>query len=114
LKKLEQGKTSIIYQLRSGHLPLNKYLHKIKKIESPDYTTCKVEESVHHYLIKCSRFTNQRKKLRQTLAAEKIKINVNSLRDVLDSPKAFPFLSKFILSTHQFKNLQTYQDHQVD
>jgi hypothetical protein len=65
-------------------------------------------------LIKCSRFANQRKHLRQTLTEERIKININSLRDLLDLPKAFPFLANFILSTHQFENLQTYQDHQED
>jgi hypothetical protein len=54
LKKLEQAESSIIYQLQSGHSPLNNYLHKIKKIDSPNCSECKTVEDVQHYLVNCS------------------------------------------------------------
>jgi hypothetical protein len=110
LNKLERSESSIIYQLRSGHSPLNNYLHRIKKLDSPDCTVCKTTEDVHHFLIKCSRFENERKTFRQTLRAKKINIDFNSIQQILDSPKTLPHLANFILSTHRFDNLQTYRD----
>jgi ribonuclease HI len=63
LNKLERSESSIIYQLRSGHTPLNSYLHRIKKLNSPNCTTCNTPEDVQHFLIKCRRFNNERKTL---------------------------------------------------
>jgi hypothetical protein len=111
LKKLERGESSIIYQLRSGHSPLNKYLHSIKRSETPNCNHCKKEEDVAHYLIKCSKYSAQRRIFRQTITAEKIKINPNSIKDILDTPKVFQSLANFILTTKRFENLRTYQDH---
>lgn len=110
LKKLERGKSSIIYQLRSGHSPLNSFLHSIKRSELPNCKHCKKTEDVHHFLITCSKFTAQRKIFHQTITAKKIKINPNSIKEILDSPKVFPSLATFILSTNWFANLRTYQD----
>jgi hypothetical protein len=110
LKKLERSKSSIIYKLQSGHTPLNHYLHRIKKLNSPECNTCKTTKDVQHFLIKCHRFKKERKTFQQTLIQEKIKINFNSTQEILDTPKVFPHLANFILSTQQFENLQTYRD----
>jgi hypothetical protein len=50
----ECAKSSIIYQLRLGHSSLNNYLHKIKKLDSPNCKECNTIKNVQHFLINCS------------------------------------------------------------
>jgi hypothetical protein len=38
----------------------------------------------------------------------------HSTKDLLNSPKALPFLATFILSTKQFENLNTYKEDQEE
>jgi ribonuclease HI len=59
LNNCEGAKSSIIYQLRLGNSPLNNYLHKIKKLDSPKCKECNTIENVQHFLINCSRFNKQ-------------------------------------------------------
>ena len=52
--ELSQAQSSIIIQLRSGHMPLNTYLHRISKLDQPTCTHCRTgEETMHHYLFNC-------------------------------------------------------------
>ena len=52
LKRHEQ---SIIFQLRTGHVPLNGYLHRIKPQQSPACPLCnEPEETVNHLFFECS------------------------------------------------------------
>ena len=59
---LTKAQTSLITQLRTGHVPLNKHLHRIKKANSPPLcTSCLLaEESTHHYLLKCQAHSHAR------------------------------------------------------
>jgi hypothetical protein len=114
LKTLEHGESCIIYQLQSSHSPLNKFLHSIKKLDSPNCNTFNKEEDTKHYLLKWKKYNHQRTFFRQTINKEKIKIDVKSLRDILDLSKAFGALSTFILSTNRFKNLQSYKDQSLE
>jgi len=44
--------SSLLFQLHTGHIPLNKYLHRIAKAPSPTCQKCHLcEESIHHFLI---------------------------------------------------------------
>ena len=46
--------TSILVQLRTGHMPLSKHLFQISKASSPVCSSCRQgEESIHHYLFEC-------------------------------------------------------------
>jgi ribonuclease HI len=110
LNRLERGLSSTIYQLRSGHSPLNDFLFHIDKIDSPDCSHCRSPETVKHFLIECRRFNQQRKNFRSRLISNKIKINPNSLKDLLDNPSVFDLLSKFILDTKRFKSIKIYTE----
>jgi ribonuclease HI len=45
---------SLIYQLRVGHAPLNEYLHRFRKVDSPRCPACGApRETVHHYIKRC-------------------------------------------------------------
>ncbi|KAG9223182.1 hypothetical protein CCMSSC00406_0000129 [Pleurotus cornucopiae] len=56
-----KNRTSVITQLRTGHVPLNQHLHRIKKADSPYCPHCNdKEESVRHYLIECPAYDTER------------------------------------------------------
>ena len=50
----------IIMQLRSGHMPLNAYLHRVSKLDQPSCAQCKTgEETVYHYLFDCGAWKHE-------------------------------------------------------
>lgn len=54
----------LIFQLRTGHVALNKYLHHIAKVPSATCQECHAhEETVHHFLLVCPRYARQRNTL---------------------------------------------------
>ena len=60
LKRHEQ---SIIFQLRTGHVPLNGYLHRIKPQQSPACPLCnEPEETVNHLLFECRALADLRER----------------------------------------------------
>ena len=60
-RDLTRAQTSLITQLRTGHAPLNKRLHRIKKANSPLCKSCLLaEESTHHYLLECRAHSHAR------------------------------------------------------
>lgn len=61
LNTLEKGQAAAIFQLRSGHCPLKKFLHRIGVEEDNKCETCKVVETTTHFLIYCKRYTKERR-----------------------------------------------------
>ena len=54
---MSRAQVSILMQLRTGHVPLNYFLHRISKVESLVCPACQLNnETVHHYLFKCPGF----------------------------------------------------------
>ena len=52
--KLPRKLTTILTQLRTGHAPLAKHLHHIKKADSPMCPTClQNSESIQHFMLHC-------------------------------------------------------------
>ncbi|MBW0520159.1 hypothetical protein O181_059874 [Austropuccinia psidii MF-1] len=108
LDRLEKGPAATIHQLRMSHVPLNDYLHQIKRKDSPNYQFCNTRETPYHYLLKCPAFDDQRHHFTQQILKHKIRLNPRSLKSILDSPLAFPFLADFITSTNRFQYIQNY------
>merc|ERR1711991_83040 len=48
----------IWHQTRLEVLPLNKFLHKIKKSKTDKCPYCKVEENTNHFLSECKKYKN--------------------------------------------------------
>ena len=59
-------------RLRLGHVGLNQHLHKFNMAESQLCSTCRVPESVPHFLTECTKYTVQRTKLTATLLTRNI------------------------------------------
>lgn len=52
--EITHRKSSLLVQLRTGHVPLNQYLHRFHLVESPLCLACNADvESVSHFLIHC-------------------------------------------------------------
>ncbi|OAX32906.1 hypothetical protein K503DRAFT_651940, partial [Rhizopogon vinicolor AM-OR11-026] len=55
---------SLLFQLRTGHAPLNKHLHCIAKVPNPACQHCYLrEETVRHFLIVYHPYARQCHKL---------------------------------------------------
>ncbi|KAG8951833.1 hypothetical protein FRC04_005525 [Tulasnella sp. 424] len=105
LSSLPRGGCSIIVQLRTGHVALKDYLHRFTKASSGDCITCRGrKETVEHYLLFCTRYINQRMKLRTTLRKiESIKtFNPMQLSVLLSDPAAVPHTLRYIQETRRF------------
>lgn len=99
--------TSILMQLRTGHAPLNKFLHKIGKAESPMCPACEMEEEdVSHYLLRCPRYDTYRLKIQQHYRRHTIPKST-----LLATPGAMKFLFEFVNKTKRFeKPYGTFQE----
>lgn len=89
---LRRKQASLLYQLKVGHVPLAKHLHRIKKSETPICPACQEEvESVHHFIIRCPAHQHWRDVMRTEGG-----INTTSLDHLLGNNRLHKHLFKFI------------------
>jgi len=70
-KTLKRAEVSIMTQLRTGHVPLQSYLHRFKLEESPICPSCRKEpETVTHYLKFCESHKEARREMRRELGRD--------------------------------------------
>ncbi|KAJ3781019.1 hypothetical protein GGU10DRAFT_278322 [Lentinula aff. detonsa] len=91
--ELKRKQTSILFQLRSGHAPLNHHLHRLKKAGSPNCPRCD-----HHFLLECPAYRRERFHLRR-----KIGQAAYSLQQLLSEEKIIPHTLKYIGETKRFQ-----------
>ncbi|KAG0143305.1 hypothetical protein CROQUDRAFT_678951 [Cronartium quercuum f. sp. fusiforme G11] len=108
LNGLEKGQAAAIFQLHSGHCPLNVYLHHFKKATSKYCSFCGVPETVAHFLLYCRWFRMQQRTFRMKVKAQKLKINLYNVNDLLDDPRIFLDLAQYVLDTSCFEHLCSY------
>ncbi|MBW0542703.1 hypothetical protein O181_082418 [Austropuccinia psidii MF-1] len=109
LNSQEKAVTSTINQLCSEHVVLNTYLHRIRVRGDPLCNECNQLKSVRHFLSHCRRYKAQRKKMKTELRHDKIRFKSDNMRGILDNPRAIPHITKFILDSNRFENLQLYR-----
>ena len=64
INKLPRGNQSTIFRLRTGHVPLNGFLSRIKKDHPAQCRLCNhPNESVEHHLLHCPRLSDLRREL---------------------------------------------------
>ncbi|KAG0142372.1 hypothetical protein CROQUDRAFT_97597 [Cronartium quercuum f. sp. fusiforme G11] len=108
LNDLEKGRAATIFQLRTGHCPLNDYRQRFKKSPMKYCRTCGVPENVPHFLLYCRNYRPQRAAFRKRVKAEKLRTNLFAANAMLDDPMVFPFLADFVLETGRFEHLRSY------
>ena len=99
VKGMSQVQASLLMQFRAGHIPLNKYLHRIGRSSTPECTACKQgEETVHHYLLDCIAWRHERWHLGKALCRSS-----KSIKEISSTRKEAIKLMKFIHRTARFR-----------
>ena len=87
-KDISKSQASVLFQLRSEHIPLRKYLFRIGKTDSPVCALCRCrDETVHHFLFDCPTHHHARFDLGHALGRHS-----KSLRYLLGNKKALKLL----------------------
>jgi ribonuclease HI len=102
ITNLPRRLASTLTQLRTGHAPLAKHLHRIKKNDSPICPAClQCPETVHHLILHCPAHKNARERLRNKTGRRNIDIT-----KLFTKPDNLQALFKYISETGRFhKNL---------
>ena len=99
---LPKSKAGVVFQLRSGHIALNKHLHRLNKSDTPSCLQCEAgpPETVHHFLFDCTRYDRERHKLRIALGRK-----AHSTSHLLAHKEGLKELLGFVAATGRFKRL---------
>jgi len=89
---------STIVQLRTGHVPLNKHLHRINRSATPIcQRCCQAPESTRHFILECSSYSQQRHSLRTRLGR-----GGDKLESILSTRNGHQQLVRYIATTGRF------------
>ena len=96
INQLSCNQASVLIQLRTGHIPLNVVLHRIKRSDIPDCPHCKngICETIHHLLLTCPAYMGARQLLQARLRSE-----ASSIPFLLGTRKGIPHLLCYISNT---------------
>lgn len=98
--QLCRNQTSMLIQLRTGHIPLNNNLFRIKRAESFDCPHCRrgTRETLLHLLLFCPHYELERAHIREAIDKEK-----NVIPFLLGNRKGIPPLLRYIGATKRFQ-----------
>jgi ribonuclease HI len=103
--ELTREQTSLLIQIRSGHIPVNVFLFRIGKANTKHCQECQItegeetpDETVNHFLFECRAHTNHRKTLEEIIGRD----NLN-LQTIMSDTKLMKALARFIVKTGRFK-----------
>ena len=93
------NQVSLLFQLRSGHIPLNETLHQIKHSDTPLCPHCcgSTKETVHYFLLACPRYACARRLLQSQLR------HSSSISFLLNSRSAIPNLLRYVSNTNHLR-----------
>ena len=101
-KKISTKTASLIFQLRVRHAPTNQYLHRFKKIVSPQCPACgHPKETVEHFLLHCPKYAHKRWPMLRNSRG-----GISKHSRLLSSPKLLIPLANYIESTRRFEQEQ--------
>jgi hypothetical protein len=94
--ELSRTQTSLLTQLRTGHAPLNQYLHRINRSDTPYCQHC----DVPHLLLSCNKYSLHRHKLVTALRRK-----AHEISHLLSDRKAIYHTLNFLNDTGRFEHL---------
>ena len=100
VSSLSRSQASIILQLRTGRIGLNKFLHRIKRADTPLCPSCNDNsiETINHFLFECRHYRHERHILQNELRR-----NASNASYLLSNPAATLHLLKYIHTTGRLK-----------
>ncbi|KAJ7501420.1 hypothetical protein B0H11DRAFT_2373680 [Mycena galericulata] len=97
---LPRKHASLLFQLRSHHIPLARHLHRLKKSPSPTCPCCDMcDETVDHYLHSCPAHEEARRLLHATSPLARYS------KHLLSDPKLLPDLFLYVQRTRRFHSV---------
>ena len=102
--QLTRNQASTIIQIRSGHFPLNGYLHKIGKADTflcqscNEHNNVQCRETINHFLFECAAYEEARNDLANKIGRD----NLNLLK-IMKNTDHIRKLVSFVNRTGRFK-----------
>jgi hypothetical protein len=97
-KELSRNSASRIFQLRTGHVPLHQYLHRFKRVDTPQCPACgHPRETVEHYLLYCPKYDHERWPIISKAGGSRPKLN-----ELLSKTDFIQPLANYIEATERF------------
>jgi hypothetical protein len=102
---LTRAQASLLFQLRTERIPLNKYLHRIKRSDTDKCPACmqnsnqQVAETVKHFLFECPTYRQQRHTMEVKLGR-----NSRDLKTILQNEKHTKLLIQYVARTGRLKH----------
>jgi hypothetical protein len=101
--KITRKASSLLSQLRIGHIPLNGFLYKFKLVDSPRYPACGAAmETIPNFLLTCPSYAHERRPLKQKLR------KTPTVKDLLENQKLTLHLLNYIDATRRFNHNGEY------
>lgn len=101
VKPLSRREAGLLIQMRLGHAPLNKHLHRIGKVVRPSCPACNApEETVTHFVRDCPKYAFERLPLRQAAGRRDL------LKYALSDKKGVKIFMEYIRQTERFERLE--------
>ena len=97
--QLTRNQASVLIQLRTGHLPLNTVLFRIKRSDTPHCPHCHngTRETLVHYIFFCPHYEHARQRIHAVTSREK-----NAIAFLLGTRKGIPHLLRYVGETGRF------------
>ena len=103
--QLNRAQANLLVQIRTGHIPLNYRLHKIRKSETDKCPNCierrggaRARETLEHFLFECRAYRDERAELLTELQTYR-----PSLQTITNDPKKAKALLKYVARTGRLK-----------
>ena len=101
-ERLPRRQASLLIQLRTGHVPLQQHLHRLRKVDTPICPMCGItNETVYHFLMECAAYNEERAERERRAGPAS-----RSIKDLLNRPTMLSPLFRYIHDTQRF--LATY------
>ena len=100
--QLNRRQASALIQMRTGHLPLNNVLFRMKRVDTPKCPHCDngTRETIMHYLFFCPHYEDARHGIREATRLEK-----KPLAFLLGDRKGIPHLLRYIDETRRLRSI---------
>jgi hypothetical protein len=99
-QNISRAAASRLFQLRVGHVPLNQYLYRFKRVDNPRCPACgHPKETAEHFLIYCPKYAHERWPLLRRLGNTPPKII-----KLLTNKKLLAPLINYIEATERFQH----------
>jgi hypothetical protein len=98
--KCTRPQASLLIQLRTGRIGLNRHLHQLSQADDPFCPHCPhVEETVRHLLLDCPKYWKER-----LFVQRRLRRKAFDMKTLLSDPKAIHLTLKFVAQTKRLED----------